>query len=194
MKLLDAVNISLRWSGKGSVNSLSTSDPSAAHAQSTIHRVRREILAHGYPFNTRKVDLAVNTAGRIPIAKSYLKVLLPRDLVIQSDQDTDALYIWNTNENDWHDKSIDNSEVVFDDDELTNLEDAFAQWIAWQSAVEFFSETHPGEDATASLRDKYVRAQTLALNGIQHTNFNNATGWTAISGYQNDWRWVMVNG
>lgn len=172
---LTVTNYCLRKAGRDVAADIDS--PRAANARSTISRVRVEILETGHRFNTRKLTLAVNESGRVPIADDYLAIVLPAGLIAQVDSEDGERYVWNESTQTWHTSPVPNTKVVFDLEEFQYIPHKFAVWIGRQAAVEYWSEVNAGKSAPDQLRLEAAEARQKALNSEPLPNIHENTLW-----------------
>ena len=175
---LEAINYCLRWAGREPAADPSSLTEAAANAQSTLKRVRQEVLETGYRFNTREITLSVDaTSGRVPVSAAYLAVVLPTNLISQVDTVDGVLYVWNESTDTWHTEQITNVKVIFDIEDFLNLPHKFAVWIARQGALEYWIEVNAGKQAPLGINEAAQDARQRALNSEPPVNIRGRTGW-----------------
>lgn len=166
MHEIDAVNLMLRAVGDPTVAQLDPSSQRSEMARDTLARQRRRILTNGYSFNTDRITLSPDTGGKVPVAKSYLKVMLPQHLSIRRDGGT--LYLWDQQQSRWWAKKVGRVGVVFDIEHFDDIPDPFALWIAHEAAAEFWKNINQGP--APHLQQQAVRQMALAINSDHPTN------------------------
>ena len=180
MKLLTAINFALRGSGLDPSSDPTNENPEAGLAIEVIKRTRTEILETGFPFNTRKITLQVDQGGRVPISSAYLDVVLPRGFTTRVDETNGERYVWDINDDDWHDQAMERIQIIHDIVEFSQIPEAFGRWIARQAALNFFTE-HLGNKtgSLASLKDQRNEARAKAENTQPGGSIRTATRWAA---------------
>ena len=177
MKELAAINYSLRKAGRDSAADIGSLNPQAANAKATLARVRIEVLETGFRFNKREITLAVNAENRVAINEDYLDVILPSNLISQTDTEDGQRYVWNEDTHTWHTEVVEFVRVVFDIPEYTHLPHKFAVWIARQAASEYWSEVNSGKTSPDQLRLEAAEARQKALNSEPLPNIRENTEW-----------------
>lgn len=179
MLLLDAINQMATSAAQSPVNAVGS--PEAARALNLLNREVKRVLTNGYPFNTNIVTLQVNTNGRVPLSRDYLKIRYPvsRPELSWRD-DANNRYVWDRDTNDWHDADVEDVEVVFTMD-FELIPDAFAQWIAADAASKHFANTKDGRPNMLLVQEART-LQAAAINTLDDLNVHGATGYNAIRG------------
>ena len=179
MELLTAINFVLRGSGLDPSSDPTDENPEAGLAIEVIKRTRTEILETGFPFNTLKIALRVQ-AGRVPISSAYLDVVLPRGFTTRVDESGGERYVWDINNDDWHDQAMEGIQIIHDIIKFSQIPEAFGRWIARQSAVNFFTEHHGSKVAVpATLTDQRNEARAKAENTQPGGSIHTATRWAS---------------
>jgi len=179
MKQLDAINRVLRLSSFQAVNVVQEGDQRANAALNTLRQVKRDVLTEPFRFNHNKTSLAVNSAGRVPIAGNWLGVYLPgTQYAERADTNDGKLYVWDVNTDDWHGNVINKVIVTFDVADFEHIPEAFAQWIAYEAAAQFFAE-HKG-DPSAYVAKRAQDRRAKALNQMPPLSIHATTGYTLI--------------
>jgi hypothetical protein len=188
MKLLDAINITLRGAGKAAIHSIDLLSQDASIALRVIREVRTDMLSEGYKFNTREVDFAVDNSGKVPVPTTYLDVRFEdEELVIQEDEGDNKLYVWNTDDNDWHGEAIEDVVVVFDlgtdpskeQGQFSRLPEKLAYAIARRAAAQYFEEVNSGQPSPI-LVDRANKASGRWVNSQEYANLKQVSGFSAI--------------
>lgn len=177
MQELAAINYALRKAGRDPAADIGSLNPQAANAKATLARVRTEVLETGFRWNTREITLAVNDAGRVPISEDYLSVVLPGDVIAQTDDADGERYVWSETTNTWHTEVVQHVRVIFDLAEFTHIPHKFATWIARQAASEYWSEVNAGKTAPDQIRLEAAEARQKALNSEPLPNIRENTLW-----------------
>lgn len=187
MLLLEAINIIIRGSNKAIINDLNDASQAAQVAKRTTKQTRIDILERGWDFNTRRITLKANSENRVPVANSYLKVMIPDEhLAIQLDESDGKKYVWShkTGVDTWHDADIDKVWIVFDytaDDDFKKLPQLLAEWIAWKATADFWTEAHDG-GINQKLEAMATRRQTRWLNTQKDLgNVRGVSGFASLS-------------
>jgi hypothetical protein len=158
---------------------LDDNDETAHRAKSIIERVRREVLANGYDFNTDIVDFVPDTTGKVPISASYLKVRFPHGLSYRVDGT--ARYVWDVEESEFYDETLRDVEVVFDLSTFSHIPDMVGRWIAYRAAIEFFVASNaPEKQVPTTLQALAIKSRTTALNSMNNVTIHGATGWNTL--------------
>lgn len=179
MNLLTAINFALRGSGLDPSSDPTDENPEAGIAIEVITRTRREILETGFPFNVRKITLQVDQGGRVPISSAYLDVDLPRGFTTRIDTEDGDRYVWDIDDDDWHDEAMERIEIVHGIADIAQIPEAFGRWIARQAAVNFFTEHHGSKvGAPATLMGQMHEARAKAENSQPAGSILKATRWS----------------
>jgi hypothetical protein len=180
MNLLTAINFVLRGSGLDPSSDPTDENPEAGLAIEVITRTRREILESGFPFNTRKITLQVAQNGRVPISSAYLDLELPKGFTTRVDETDGERYVWDIENDDWHDEALERIPIIHDIADLAQIPEAFGRWIARQSAVNFFTE-HTGSKFSVpkTLTDQRNEARAKAENTQPAGSIRTATRWAS---------------
>lgn len=180
MELLTAINFVLRGSGLDPSSDPTHENPEAGLAIEVIKRTRTEILETGFPFNVRKVTLQVDQGGRVPISSAYLDVILPRGFTTRVDETNGERYVWDINDDDWHDEALERIPIIHDIESYSQIPEAFGRWIARQSAVNFFTEHHGSKiGVPATLTNQRNEARAKAENSQPGGSIRTATRWAS---------------
>lgn len=178
MNLLTAINFALRGSGLDPSSDPTDENPEAGLAIEVITRTRREILETGFPFNVRKITLQVDQGGRVPISSAYLDVDLPRGFTTRVDEGDGERYVWDIEDDSFHDEAMERIEIVHDIVEIEQIPEAFGRWIARQAALNFFTEHHGNTvGVLATLREARNEARAKAENSQPAGSILKATRW-----------------
>ncbi len=191
MKLLDAINIVIRGSSKPTINDIDDQSQDASLARRTIRESRTEILSHGWRFNTRKVTLAVDDDGKVPVPVTYLSVKFKgttdnEKLIVQEDSDDNKLYVWNEDTDTWHSETLLEVTIVFDKGADPSLEDTqfrllpakLVRWIAYHARAAYFQEINAV--SSNDLNAASVRAQSSWVNSQVSTSLDKVSGFSRI--------------
>lgn len=182
MRLLDAINLVLRTNGQGPINQDSSDDQKAQMAKLALERTRREILAQRWQFNTHKITLTPDASDRVPLPRSYLSYRMPKDTYGQKlDPDDGLLYVWDIKENEWYAEKIEDVWISFDIEDFTAIPDAFAQWIAYQAASDFYHELN--SQPSRYLAAEAVRRRSIAINSTARSSIHTGTGWNHVRSF-----------
>lgn len=178
MKLLVAMNFCLRGAGLDPISDPSTENSIAGLAKEVIERTRREILETGFRFNTRTITLQVDDSGRVGIAKSLLRVNLPRGLTERADTENGGHFVWDISNDEWFASTLERIDVINDIEDLDNMPEGFGRWIARQSAVNFFTEQMGSKvNVPQTLLDQRNEARAKAENSLPEESIFTATKW-----------------
>lgn len=193
MKLIDSVNQCLRSCSFPAVNELTVSDQNVAIAQRVIRYHRRAILSDGFPFNTSRLDLSVDTLGKVPISADYIRVRFPESHLTAHEQNG-SLYVFSARTQQFVNSIVRGVEVVFDMTNFHHIPEKFAQWITMRAASKFYEEIN--QSPSPMLEHEATMAAARARNSIPQANFNNATGWTRLgsiqSGHADSRPWIHL--
>lgn len=165
------------------VQNLDSPEQSSALALETLNQVRRRILAHGWSFNTDKVDLAVNNDGRVPLQKSWLKILFPKGIGVRGLNG--GIYAWDIKESDWYSKPIRDARVVFDITDFDTIPEQFADWIQHRAACDYWIDRN--KMANPTFEQFSVNAEVNAINNEPPVNLNRPA-----AGVNRGWTWIHV--
>lgn len=188
MKLLDAINITIRGAGKAAIHSIDLLSQDASICLRVIREVRTDMLSVGFKFNTRQVDFAVAANGKVPVPSTYLDVRFADEkYVIQEDEADNKLYVWNTDTNDWHDTLIEDVIVVFDkgtdpskeQTQFSMLPEKLGYAIARRAAAQYFEEVNSGQPSPM-LVDRANKANGRWVNSQEYASLKDVSGFTAI--------------
>lgn len=179
MKLLDAINFTLRACNQGMTNS--GEEESAQNVKAVIALELKQAIAPGYPFNTDRIDLRVGADGRVEISRNYLKIRVPCfDTTWRDDPDNGKRYLWRMVLNEWVDVDVPGAEVVFSL-EFDRLPELFAIWVMKRATAEHWSNTNGGAPNGAKIRDANL-AQAVAINSLTpFTSINRGSGFNLIN-------------
>lgn len=180
MNLLTAINFVLRGSALDPSSDPTDENPEAGLAIEVIKRTRREILETGFPFNVRKITLQVDQSGRVPISSAYLDVDLPRGFTTRVDESDGERYVWDIDDDSFHDEAMERIPIVHDIADLDQIPEAFGRWIARQAAVNFFTE-HLGSKVgvPATLMEARNEARAKAENSQPAGSIHTVTRWAS---------------
>ncbi len=180
MKLVTAVNICLRGVSSSLANEADSGNRTSATAIDAIARKQQELLSKGWDFNTRRVTLVVNTAGRVQVPRSYLGIAWPSEIIGQVDPDDPSkTFVWNKRSNKFHDIEVVNLPVSLDIPDFENLPFLFANWLAHEAAALFYREVNNGNDPPRALLADLVRAQSTFMNHQPAVSIDEMSGFTA---------------
>ena len=180
MNLLTAINFCLRGSGVDPSSDPTDENVEAGLAIEVIKRTRREILETSYPFNTRKITLQVAQNGRVPVSSLYLDIELPRGFTTRVDETDGERYVWDIENDDWHDNAMERIPIIHDIAEFSQIPEPYGRWIARQSALNFFVEHHGSRVAVPpTLIANRNEARAKAENSQPGVSIHTATRWAS---------------
>jgi len=180
MQSLEAINRMLRLTGHQSVNAVDEGDARAALAIQTLTQVRRDILTTPYQFNHLRIDLPVDISGKVPIARKWLSVVLPKNTLAERyDEANNAVFVWDINADDWHDSLVQKVIVTYDIVDFPSIPESFAQWIAYEAAQQYFAE-HKGGDGSSYIERRLNQRRQIAINQNPPISIDSAIGHTLV--------------
>ena len=92
------------------------------------------------------------------------------------------LFIWDVRENVYWTTAVTNVWVTFDIEDYTLIPELFMEWIARQSAAEFYHEVN--QQASSALEFKAERAKAKAMNSLPAESVTIGTGWAGLQNYR----------
>jgi len=177
---IDAINKIIRAAGQIQVNAVT--DQNAAIAVGVLAREQRRILATGFPFNTDTITIQVNTADRVPVSNEYLRIRFrDSDGHLDTRKDAGTRYVWNLDENDFHDEDTE-VQVTFNFTSFADIPEKFAQWIAAEAAFRHWQDVNPSGVVNRYLLEERNLANAEAVNSLAPDSMNvlKATGWNRL--------------
>ena len=183
MLYLEALNLIIRGAAKAAINDPDDLSDSAQLAKLALARSRKRILSIGWQFNTKKITLQPNTAGRVPVSNAYLEILFKETKhIVQVDEEDNAKYVWNSDNQDWETAAVAETTVCFDytpdSSQFKLLPEKLASWIAHDAAAKFWLESKG--TVNQAHEAKAIREQSIWMNTQNLGDIHDVTGFTRL--------------
>ncbi len=183
MDITEAVNICLQHATLGTVNQLDSGDGKASQAKEDVDRKRREILRHGFDFNTTRTDLLPDASqgDKVPVNRSDLRLWLRKRFSVRAFSDGN-LYIWEQELSEWVTEAITDVRRITDVPNFADIPEDTAQWITWAAASDFYVVIKNADRPSAWLIQQTLDASANAVNGQRNRSLLTGPG-VSVSTY-----------
>ncbi|MGH7130334.1 MAG: hypothetical protein ACREJO_00095 [Phycisphaerales bacterium] len=172
MNRLDAKNQILAYCGEEPINDETSADYVNNKINVSFEPTRKEMLSHGFSFNTDEVTLSPDVNGQITVPGGTMKIRFPHGydfLTVREGK------VWDNSRQQYWSSSV--RCLITQDIEFEKLPDVFAHWVMVETALKVYHSLNGV--ANPLILDDRRRAKARALNS-EPSNIDNVSGWGRI--------------